>query len=99
MPAANVPKVEVPLIDKWVHFAFFGGFTFFWLCAKPSVKAIRLAAILLIAVTFGCLIELLQGALPALGRASEFMDAVADSIGALLGVIVFSIAAKIAGDK
>lgn len=89
MPARNVPKVDVPLIDKWVHFVFFGGFTFLWLCGYPSLKTIRLLVVLLLAIALGCTIEVLQGALPCLGRAMEFMDAVADSIGGVLGVAVF----------
>lgn len=96
MPAKNVPQVDVPLADKWVHFTFFGGFTFSWLCARPVFKTSWLITIGLVAVAFGALIEVLQGALPALGRASEFMDAVADSIGAVLGIILFSILAAIA---
>lgn len=89
MPAKQVPKVDVPLIDKWVHFTFFGGFALFWLFAWPSVHYGRLITIVLLGVFFGCMIEVFQGLLPALGRASELMDAVADSIGAILGVVAF----------
>lgn len=96
MPARNVPKVDVPLMDKWVHFTFFGGFTFFWLCSKPNIKTGWLLSILAIAVSFGCTIEVVQGLLPALGRASEVMDAAADSIGALLGIGLFYVLARMA---
>ncbi len=93
MPARNVPQVDVPLADKWVHFTFFGGFTFFWLCSRPMLKTGWLLTIGLVAIAFGCLIEIMQGALPSLGRASELMDAVADSIGAILGVAFFALLA------
>ena len=99
MPAKNVPKVDVPLMDKWVHFTFFGGFTFFWLCSRPALNKVWLLSIVAIAVAFGCAIEVLQGLLPALGRASEVMDAVADSIGAVLGVLIFSAFASVAKRK
>ena len=99
MPAPNVPKVDVPLADKWVHFTFFAGFTFFWLCAHPSLRASRLLTVLIIGIAFGSLIEVFQGLLPVLGRASEFMDAVADSIGALLGTILFFVSAAIAAKR
>ena len=99
MPARNVPKVDVPLMDKWVHFTFFGGFTFFWLCSKPILSKAWLFSILAIAIAFGCAIEVLQGLLPALGRASEVMDAVADSIGAVLGVLIFSAFATVVKKK
>ncbi len=88
-PATSFPKVDVPLADKWVHFLLFGGFTFFWLLVKP-VRTLRwLATMLLIAVSFGCFIEVMQGILTFLGRSMELMDAVADSIGGLLGIGVF----------
>ncbi|PQJ11668.1 hypothetical protein CJD36_007690 [Flavipsychrobacter stenotrophus] len=99
MPSRSVPKVDVPLIDKWVHFAFFGGFSFFWLCTNPSVKTARLVTISIIAIAFGSLIEILQGAFPSLGRASEFMDAVADSIGALIGIVLFVACSRIFREK
>ncbi len=95
MPSRNVPKVDVPLVDKWVHFAFFGGFTFFWLCAGPTLKIARLATVLIIAIAFGSLIEILQGAFPSLGRASEFMDAVADSVGGIIGIVLFAAFSRI----
>ncbi len=93
MPARNVPHVAVPLIDKWVHFIFFGGFSLLWLCSNPTTKMVRLVLMLAIAVAFGCIIELLQGAFPTLGRASEGMDVVADAIGGLIGVVLFAIGA------
>ena len=99
MPAKDVPKVNVPLIDKWVHFTFFGGFSFLWLCAAPSLKMSRLLTVMLISVFFGSMIEIVQGAVPSLGRASEFMDAVADSVGAVLGIILFVAGAKAVARK
>lgn len=99
MPAPNVPKVDVPLADKWVHFTFFAGFSFFWLCAYPSRNITRLLTVTLAGIFFGSLIEVLQGILPVLGRASELMDAVADSIGAVLGAILFLLPATIAARR
>ena len=95
MPAKNVPDINVPLADKWVHFIFFGGFTFLWLCARPILKPLWLLTMLFIAIAFGASIELMQGALPSLGRACEFMDAVADSIGGLLGIGLFYALARL----
>jgi VanZ family protein len=91
MPAAKVPKVDVPLMDKWVHFTMFGGFAMAWLFAWPSVKISRFLTVLIIAILFGSAIEVMQGVLPALGRASELFDAVADGIGAVLGAIAFRV--------
>jgi VanZ family protein len=96
-PGKELPKVDVPLIDKWVHLVMFGGFTFLWLCAKPVVKASRLVTLFLISVALGAFIELMQGLLSFLGRSMEFMDAVADSIGGLLGICLFVFLALLAG--
>jgi VanZ family protein len=95
MPAKNIPKVDAPLIDKWVHFVLFGGFTFLWLCSRPSLKRSWLVTILIIGIALGSTVELLQGALPSLGRACELLDAVADSLGSLLGVLLFWLLASI----
>lgn len=89
MPGKDIPKVDVPFIDKWVHFVLFGGFSFLWLCSRPILKLPWLVVVFFIGTAMGAAIELLQGALPALGRACEFLDAVADSIGTLIGILVF----------
>ena len=98
-PGKDLPKVDVPLIDKWVHFILFGGFTFLWLCARPIVNLRSLFSLFLIAVALGSFIELMQGWLTFLGRSMEFMDAVADSIGGLLGIGVFCLCAHLANKK
>ena len=98
-PGKDLPKVDVPLIDKWVHFILFGGFTFLWLCARPIVNLRSLFSLFLIAVALGSFIELMQGLLTFLGRSREFMDAVADSIGGLLGIGVFCLCARVANKK
>ena len=90
-PAKELPKVDVPLIDKWVHFVLFGGFSFLWLCAFPARTLSRYLTILLCGIALGALIEVLQGVFVSLGRSCELMDAVADSIGALLGIGIFSL--------
>ncbi len=89
-PGNELPKVNVPLIDKWVHLVMFGGFSFFWLCANPKINLFRLSGLLLISIALGSAIELLQGLFKFLGRSMEFMDAVADSVGGLLGILLFS---------
>jgi VanZ family protein len=88
-PGKDIPDVQVPFIDKWTHFILFGGFTFLWMCYKPVVNRRWIITLFLIAVGLGSLIEILQGILTFLGRDMEFMDAVADSIGGLLGIVLF----------
>ncbi len=95
-PSKDIPKVDVPLIDKWVHFVLFGGFTFLWLCTSPAITLRRLVTIFLIAFGLGAFIEVMQGILIFLGRSMELMDAVADSIGGLLGIGMFCFCAQLA---
>jgi VanZ family protein len=85
----------VPLIDKWVHFILFGGFTFLWLCARPITNLKSLLFLFFITIALGSFIELVQGLLTFLGRSMELMDAVADSIGGLLGIGVFCLCASL----
>ena len=98
-PGQDLPKVDVPLIDKWVHLVLFGGFTLFWLCAYPIRTIPRLLIMILVSVALGCFIEIMQGLLTFLGRSMELMDAVADAIGGLLGIGVFCLLAAIADRK
>lgn len=98
-PSNEIPKVDIPLIDKWTHLVLFGGFTFLWLCARPLRTILWLSSLFLISVAFGALIELMQGALIFLGRSMEFMDAVADAIGGLFGIALFCLFAYIANRK
>ena len=88
-PGKDIPKVDVPLIDKWVHLVLFGGFTFLWLCSRPVRTAASLIGIFLISVGLGAFIEVMQGLLIFLGRSMELMDGVADSMGGLLGIGLF----------
>lgn len=92
-PGRDLPKVDVPLIDKWTHLVLFGVFSFLWLCAHPIRSTRWLILLLLISITIGCLIELLQGYFTSLGRSMELMDAVADGLGGLLGILLFCLLA------
>jgi len=98
-PGKDIPKVEVPFIDKWVHLVMFGGFTILWLCSKPVRTFSGYLKMFLIAVALGSFIELMQGLLSFLGRSMEFMDAIADSIGGLSGIGVFGVCAYFAEKK
>jgi VanZ family protein len=88
-PSAELPRVDIPLIDKWTHVVLFGIFSFLWLCAKPVLTTKWVMSLLIISVAFGAAVEILQGTLTFLGRSAEFMDAVADGLGGIVGVAVF----------
>jgi len=94
-PGKDLPEVDIRFFDKWVHFVLFGGFTFLWLCGYPAARFKRYLTIFLAGVALGILIEILQGIFSSLGRTCDPWDAVADGIGAALGVGCFAIAASV----
>lgn len=99
MPGNDLPEVSVPFIDKWTHFVLFGAFAFLWLCGFPKRKFSHLAIIFLITIALGWLIECLQGYFTFLGRDKDIMDAVADGIGGLLGILLFAALSSLAQKK
>lgn len=99
IPGNEIPNINVPLADKWVHFILFGGFTFLWLLAGPSTHWKKLCTIVIIGCLFGWLVEELQGQLSFLGRAKDLYDIYADALGAVLGVLLFYIFALVANAR
>jgi VanZ family protein len=89
MPAREVPDLDIPLIDKWVHFILFGVFSFLWLLSIKMYRVQHLIAVLICSIVLGWLVEYIQGALTFLGRSQDNMDTLADGIGGLLGVVLF----------
>ena len=89
IPGRDIPNVAIPLIDKWVHFIIFGGFTFLWLCVYQSTNLKKRIFMFFMAVLTGYIVELLQGSGITSGRSYDLMDVLADSIGGALGVILF----------
>lgn len=99
MPSSGVPKVEIPLVDKWTHFILFGGYSFLWMW-RIEIKDKRSVALVIISgVVYGAVIELLQGLLVMLGRSMEFMDWVADTIGVLLGWFLYAAVMRMSGNN
>ena len=98
-PSAEIPKVDIPLIDKWTHCVLFGIFSLLWLCARPVLTPKWLALLTVISISFGAIIELLQGTLTFLGRSAELMDAIADALGGIIGIAVFALLSRLFGKK
>ena len=96
-PSRELPRVAIPLIDKWTHFVLFGGFSFLWLCAYPDYTFRSLVLLFIVYLLLGSFIEVMQGQLTMLGRSMELMDAVADTVGGVLGTSVFCSASYFAG--
>jgi len=95
IPGNEVPDVKVPLIDKYVHFIIFAGFSFLWLCTVPSAPLRKSGSLAFISsLALGYLVELLQGSGITTGRSYDLYDVVADAIGGLIGIILFYIVRK-----
>lgn len=87
----TTPLINIPYADKWVHVAVFFGLLQLWLIplylrsrAWPK-KRVWLA--LLAAVAYGIVIEIIQGKYTA-HRSADAWDVVADTTGALLGILL-----------
>ena len=95
LPGNEVPNVHVPFVDKYVHFIIFAGFSFLWLCtlAQPSLQ--KGFWVFMASLGLGYLVEVLQGSGITSGRSYDMYDVLADTIGGLIGIIIFYIAEKI----
>ena len=88
LPGNELPKVNVPFIDKWAHVVLFAGFSFLWLCAGPTGKLANLLVLMLVSVFIGWLVEYIQGNFVP-GRYQDHMDTLADAVGGAAGILVF----------
>lgn len=89
IPGRDVPSVNFPLMDKWVHFVIFGGFSFLWLAVFQRSDLKKRVLFFLLAVLMGYAVELLQGSGITSGRSYDMWDVLADGIGGALGVMLF----------
>ncbi|PSK89496.1 VanZ family protein [Taibaiella chishuiensis] len=89
IPGREVPDVRIPFIDKWVHFVLFGGFSFLWLCTRKRAVPCTGLVVFLASVALGYGVELIQGSGITSGRSYDMYDVYADSVGGLLGVLLF----------
>lgn len=101
IPGPDIPEVpfwNIPYFDKLVHFGLFGMLAFLGIRGiyrqkGPSINLKIIAACTSLAVIiYGCLIEYLQSFVP--GRSGEFLDILANSLGALAGPLAFLIIQK-----
>ena len=88
LPGKDIPDVNIPFIDKWVHLLLFGMLTLIWHLSQP-IRNIKFAFILLVAAIFqGWIVEYIQGHFTQ-GRTQDNMDTLADTTGAIIGIIMF----------
>lgn len=89
IPSKGLPDWQIPFFDKWTHFLLFAVFAILRLNCfqKPNWKVYIF--IFLNSFILGFLVEWLQGLLTFLGRSQDNWDTLADTIGGLIGTILY----------
>jgi VanZ family protein len=98
LPANNVPKVNLPLLDKLVHVFIHCVLSLLWLwyfftADKYHILTKNVFVILLVCFCYGVLIEALQHWFTR-SRTFDLFDIVANGIGSFLGLFTFWIIQK-----
>ena len=93
--------VEVPLVDKWTHMVMYGVLTLvIWLeyiRAHRQMRGLRLLLLAFLApIAMGGALELMQAYLTTC-RSGEWLDFVANSIGAVVGAGCGLLASRLGG--
>jgi len=90
-PTTNIPKVEVPYIDKLGHVTLFAILIIIWLffvLSKTGWDRLTSLWVVLIIFFYGIIIEALQGMFFE-SRTADGWDIIANSAGILLGWLIF----------
>lgn len=100
IPDVRMP-VEVPLVDKWTHMVMYGVLTLvIWLeyiRAHRQMRGLRLLSLAFLApIAMGGALELMQAYLTTC-RSGEWLDFVANSIGAVVGAGCGLLASRLGG--
>ena len=90
---STVPAANVENIDKFAHLAFYGIFSILWflyLRNKIENRNKLFLVVFLLSVSFGIFIEFCQSTFTE-NRQADINDAIANTIGATIGLIIMSI--------
>ncbi len=96
MPGSNFPKTQITNIDLVVHFTFYCVFNFLLIVGNLRQSQFLFArnnpitVALMVSIPFGGLVEVIQGT-EFVSRSAEFADFIANSVGSLIGLILFLI--------
>ena len=91
IPIPEIKHLEgVPLIDKWVHFLMYAVMSVaMWIDQRNSTQPLSVTYYLWMLIIPSCLggiLELVQAYLTTC-RSGEWLDAIADTIGAVIGTV------------
>ena len=88
----ETPMADVPFVDKWTHFVMYGTLSLVIWCEyhhhhpRPCYRRLLIWG-LLVPALMGGLLELLQE-YATTTRSGEWLDALADAVGAIIGSIL-----------
>ncbi|MCO6175151.1 VanZ family protein [Flavobacterium sp. NRK F10] len=77
--------LPIPNKDKVVHFLFYFFFVYFW--SKTFKQSDKFFYIVIVAVIYGIIIEVLQGVC-TVNRQADFFDVLANTCGAVLAMLI-----------
>jgi len=97
IPLSNYNLPNFNMADKIVHVLLYFFLTFIWLRAYPLFLKIKWTYLSII-IAWGILIEFLQ-AFVVTGRSGDFFDALANSLGSILGLYAFSLLSQYFSSK
>ena len=94
-PAADVPKVSIPYLDKVFHVLIHWVLSFIWLwfafsSDKYHISVKTVIVVLIICFSYGIAIEVAQHWF-TLSRQFDLLDVLANGVGSLLGLLSFNI--------
>jgi VanZ family protein len=89
IPLPETPLDNVKLMDKWVHFVMFGSIVLV-LCFENRHKLTTHSCLLftILSIMMGAMVELAQKYLTAGIRNGDFLDFIADAIGAIIALTI-----------
>ncbi len=90
VPGKSIPRVAIFEFDKFIHAGLFFVLTTLWLNALAAKSIAKALVVLGFIIAFSFVSEWYQGLLP-FGRTADLFDAVADSVGALLGLAFWGV--------
>jgi len=90
VPGKSLPSVSILDFDKYIHAGLFFVLTILWLAALADRTALRAIVIVSLIILFSFASELYQEMLP-FDRTADIFDAIADSVGALVGFAFWGI--------
>ena len=96
LPFSGSTKIAIPYLDKIIHGIIYAIFFIVWLLyilkAKREIKGAYWVVSIVLFI-YGIIIEVLQGSFVA-NRTQDYWDVVANTIGILVGIVLFYIIKK-----